>query len=49
MEKVLNKNVFSIFKRGKALKKTPLFEFEIPTYKKRHVGITDSPSHKQTR
>jgi hypothetical protein len=41
MEKVLSTYCSKTFWRGKALKKTPLFEFEIPIYKKRHVGISD--------
>ena len=35
----------------KGLKKTPLFEFDVPTYKKHPVGIPEAISdpHKQAR
>ncbi|MGD0405970.1 MAG: hypothetical protein ABSB10_04890 [Candidatus Bathyarchaeia archaeon] len=46
-ENVLNGNMSKPYAGENSLKKTPLFEFEVPSYRKRPVGL--AANHKQPR
>jgi hypothetical protein len=46
-ESVLNGNISMLYTGENSLKKTPLFEFEVPSYRKRPVGL--AANHKQSR